>query len=255
MSRDDDVRRIPEALQEAAVVAGRYSPETVEVRKKEGGSPLTEADVAVNEILERVLPGDGEGWLSEETRDDKSRLDCRRTWIVDPIDGTREFLMGLPEWCISIGLVEDGVPVAGGIHNPLTGETVIGSLEDGVTLNGEKVATLSQPLDGARVLASRSETERGEWDEWNDASFTYEPMGSVAWKLALVAAGQCDATWTLVPKNEWDVAGGTALVRAGGGAVWRPDGEPLRFNQPRTLLPGLLAVPAGLEQPVRDFLA
>ena len=80
-------------------------------------------------------------------------------------------------------------------------------------------------------------------------------MGSVAYKMALVAAGLADATWTLVPKNEWDVAGGTALVRAAGGAVWRPDGEPLKFNQPKTLLPGLLATPAGLEQPVRDYLA
>ena len=70
----------------------------------------------------------------------------------------------------------------------------------------------------------------------------------------VAAAGLADATWTLVPKNEWDVAGGTALVRAAGGAVWRPDGEPLRFNQPKTLLPGLLATPAGLEQPVRDYL-
>ena len=243
MSRDEDVRRITAALEEAAEVASRYDPAKVEVETKDGGSPLTAADLAVNEVLERVLPREGEGWLSEETKDDKTRLDCRRTWIVDPIDGTREFVMGLPEWCISIGLIEDGVPVAGGIVNPAAGHTVIGSLEDGVTHNGNKVASLSQPLDGARVLASRSETERGEWDEWKDAPFSYEPMGSVAYKLALTAAGLCDATWTLVPKNEWDVAGGAALVRAAGGCVVLPNGETTRFNREDPLLPGFMAVP------------
>jgi myo-inositol-1(or 4)-monophosphatase len=194
--------------------------------------------------------------LSEETVDEPSRLDCARTWIVDPLDGTKEFVQGIPEWCVSVGLVEQGQPVAGGILVPTRGLTILGSLDTGVTVNGEPARVRAlDGLDGITVLASRSEVGRGQWERFSSAPFAVEPMGSVAYKMALVAAGLADATWTLVPKNEWDVAGGTALVRAAGGAVWRPDGEPLKFNQPKTLLPGLLATPAGLEQPVRDYLA
>src|SRR5690606_19094746 len=128
---------------------------------------------------------------------------------VDPIDGTQEFVQGIPEWCVSIGLVEDGVPVAGGILNPATGEAVIGGAGHGVTLNGRAARVSARPtLEGAVVLASRSETNRGEWNRFAEAPFVVRPCGSVAYKLGLVAAGVADLTWTLVPKSEWDVAGG-----------------------------------------------
>jgi len=256
LSRTDDLERIGEALRRAGDVLTRFTPGEIAHRVKSKGDPVTEADEAIDDALRSTLPRPGEGWLSEETVDDPSRLECARTWIVDPLDGTKEFVQGIPEWCVSVGLIEGDQPVAGGILVPTRGLTIVGSLETGVTVNGEsaRVRDLGG-LDGVAVLASRSEVKRGQWERFSGAPFAVEPMGSVACKMALVAAGLADATWTLVPKNEWDVAGGTALVRAAGGAVWRPDGEPLRFNQPKTLLPGLLATPAGLEQPVRDYLA
>jgi len=256
MSRADDLQRIGEALRLAGEVLERFTPGEVAHKVKAKGDPVTEADEAIDAVLKSALPQPGEGWLSEETIDDPSRLGRPRTWIVDPLDGTKEFVQGIPEWCVSIGLIEDEQPVAGGILVPARGLTILGSLETGVTLNGESVRVREHTrLDGVSVLASRSEVKRGQWERFAEAPFAVQPMGSVAFKMGLVAAGLSDATWTLVPKNEWDVAGGTALVRAGGGAVWRPDGQPLRFNQPKTLLPGLIATPAGLEQPVRDFLA
>jgi myo-inositol-1(or 4)-monophosphatase len=256
LNRGDDLTRIGAALGRAGDVLARFTPGEIAHRVKSKGDPVTEADEAVDAALRSTLPQSGEGWLSEETVDDPSRLDCARTWIVDPIDGTKEFVQGIPEWCVSVGLIEGDQPVAGGILIPSRGLTILGSLDTGVTVNGEpaRVRDLHY-LNGVGVLASRSEVKRGQWERFADAPFTVEPMGSVACKMALVAAGLADATWTLVPKNEWDVAGGTALVRAAGGAVWRPDGEPLRFNQPKTLLPGLIATPAGLERPVRDYLA
>ena len=256
MSRADDLERIGEALRRAADVLARFTPGEIAHRVKSKGDPVTEADEAVDDALRSTLPQSGEGWLSEETVDDLSRMDCARTWIVDPLDGTKEFVQGIPEWCVSVGLVEADQPVAGGILVPARGLTILGSLETGVTVNGEpaRVRELDD-LDGITVLASRSEVKRGRWERFSAAPFAVEPMGSVACKMGLVAAGLADATWTLVPKNEWDVAGGTALVRAAGGAVWRPDGEALTFNQPKTLLPGLLATPAGLERLVRDYLA
>ena len=111
--REEDLRRIRLALERAAGVLARFSPSRVGVRYKPHGSPVTEADIAADDVLRHELPRADEGWLSEETPDDRSRLTRQRVWIVDPLDGTREFLAGIPEWCISIGLAEDGQAVAG----------------------------------------------------------------------------------------------------------------------------------------------
>jgi myo-inositol-1(or 4)-monophosphatase len=152
-------------------------------------------------------------------------------------------------------LIEDGNAVAGGICNPATGELVMGSLGSGVTLNGAKVrARPRSDLDGAVVLASRSEVKRGEWKRFDGGPFTMKAMGSVAYKLSLVAAGLADATWTLVPKHEWDVAAGAALVRAAGGEVHTLEGPSPVFNQKSALLRGLVATGPGLAAGVRSFL-
>ena len=243
MSRARDVERIVAGLQAAAEAVRPYTPGDVAFERKEvRDDPVTEADHAADRVLRDILPERGEGWLSEESGDDLARLECERVWVVDPIDGTREFVEGIPEWCISIGLLEAGIPVAGGIYNPATGELVVGSLEGGVTLNGEAV-TVTEPEDEGRVtvLASRSETRRGEWDRFRNGRFDVRPCGSVAYKLALVAAGRVDATWTLVGKSEWDVVGGTALVRAAGGLVTLADGSPPRFNQAKPVYPNYVA--------------
>lgn len=245
--RAADLARIEAGLAAAAEVLSAFTPGEVAARKKAGGSPVTDADTAVNERLLALLPQAGEGWLSEETADSEARLSCRRVWVVDPLDGTREFVEGLPEWCVSIGLVEDGEAVAGGILNPATGETFLGARGTGVMRNGEPVTVSGRTaLAGGVVLASRSETRRGQWEIFAGAGFAIEPLGSVAYKLALVAAGLADASWTLVPKNEWDIAAGVALVTAAGGVAHRPDGGPCRFNQATTLYPGLVACGPGL---------
>ena len=240
--------RIHAGLEAAVEILRGFRAGGVLAEAKPGGrGPVTEADRAVDEALARILPRDGEGWLSEESRDDRSRLSRRRVWAVDPLDGTKEFVEGIPEWCVSVGFVEDGRAVAGGVANPATGEQVLGAVGHGVTYNG-RPARVSDRRDvqGAVVLASRSEVSRGDWDRYRGAPFTVKPMGSVAYKMALVAAGVADATWTLAPKHEWDVAAGVALVTAAGGHVRTLDGSPLLFNQERPWLSGLAAYPQGL---------
>jgi myo-inositol-1(or 4)-monophosphatase len=243
VGRADDIERIRAGLRAAAEAVRPFTPGDVAFERKEArGDPVTEADHAADAVLREILPRAGEGWLSEESVDDADRLSRERVWVVDPIDGTREFIEGIPEWCISIGLLERGVPVAGGIFNPATSELVLGSLETGVTYNGEP-ARVSEPgpAEVVSVLASRSEMKRGEWDQFAEARFQVKACGSVAYKLGLVAAGRVDATWTLVPKSEWDVVGGTALVRAAGGVVTLADGAEPKFNKPKPLFPNYVA--------------
>ena len=247
-SQAEILERIALALDAARAVFGRFTAGAIEAEYKAGHDPVTEADKELDAVLRRTLLRPDEGWLSEESVDDLTRLEKSRVWVVDPLDGTREFVAGIPEYCVSIAMVEQGRPIAGGICNPATDEVFLGSLDAGLIYNG-KPAHSSQrtTLQGAVVLASRSETKRGEWKQFDNAVFRVKPMGSVAYKLALVAAGLADATFTLTPKNEWDVAAGAALVESGGGFVRTLDDRPLCCNNRSPLLPGLLAGGAFLQ--------
>jgi myo-inositol-1(or 4)-monophosphatase len=249
------IARIQEALDSAARVLDPFLGADIKAESKSGGDPVTEADREVNRTLHRVLLRTGEGWLSEESADDLARLGRKRVWIVDPLDGTREFVAGIPEWCVSIACVEQGKAVAGGILSPATGEIFIGSLATGLLYNGSPAQPSARnSLDGALVLASRSEVGRGEWRQFENASFSVQPMGSVAFKLARVAAGLADATWTLTPKHEWDVAAGVALVEAAGGFTRSVMESPLTFNHESPVLPGLLASGDALSQSLISFI-
>lgn len=251
------MERISAALDEAAKVALQFSIDSITVnRKQERNDPVTEADRAIDDVLRKLLPRGDEAWFSEETVDDFTRLQARDVWIVDPLDGTREFVEGIPEWVISVGFVRDGTPIAGGICNPATGEIFIGSAETGLTYKGRPAQVkATTTISGGTVLASRSEVRRGEWERFQNRSFTVKPLGSVAYKLGLVAAGLADAMWTLVPKNEWDIAAGVALIRAGGGIAYSPDGQTPTFNNKNPLHPGLIAHSPDLLYAVRATLS
>ncbi len=247
-SRQEDLKRIREALDASVEVYRSFDPKKLNVEYKSKNNPVTDLDYAVNRRLAELLPRQGEGWLSEESADDPMRLQKSRCWIVDPLDGTRELVAGVPEWCFSVGLVEEGRAVAGGILNPVTDEMFLGAVGLGVTLNGKPV--VPQTLEAAEeglVLASRSEMRRGEWDRFGEAGLRIRPMGSVAYKLACVAGGLAQATWTLIPKNEWDIAAGAALVTAAGGWVVLADGSPAVFNRPDPKVMGFVAFAAGTE--------
>lgn len=245
--RRSDLDRIEQALKVAAEILTHYGPGTAGVGRKTNHGPVTQADLALDRALRDELVDVGETWLSAENEDSANRQKHERVWVVDPLDGTREFVQGIPEWAVSIGLVECGQAVAGGILNPAAGFLALGALGIGCSLNGIAVrASNAASLDGALVLASRTEVGMGQWQHWTQPSFTIQPMGSVAYKLARVACGLADATWTMVPKNEWDVAGGVALVVASGGWATTLDGSPPRFNRPNPGLKGLVAAGPGL---------
>ena len=247
--------RIEAALEEAKTIFARFTPGEIAAEYKAGHDPVTAADRELDVALRKHLRRPQEGWLSEESADDQSRLGCEHVWVVDPLDGTREFVAGIPEFCASVAFVERGRPVAAGIYNPATDELFLGSIDSGLTYNRAPARTSRHnTLQGASVLASRSETKRGEWNKFANAPFQVEPMGSVAYKLARVSAGLADITFTLTPKHEWDVAAGAALVLSGGGFVETLD-SPLVCNRKDPLISGLIAGGPLLKDELLEFLA
>jgi myo-inositol-1(or 4)-monophosphatase len=240
------------AAREAGRVIMGYYQDEYEIKQKGKGNPVTTADLEADKVLKAVLlsgtPGDG--WLSEETVDSPERLSARRVWIVDPIDGTKEFISGLPQFAISIALAVEGRIAVGVIYNPARDELYQGTTGGGVTLNGGAVrVTDLADLKQANILASRSEVSRGEFDRFQ-GDFRVTPIGSIAYKLALVACGQADLTFTLTPKTEWDFAAGYLLVTEAGGRVRILGDHPQTFNQPDPRVAGLVATNAALHDPV-----
>jgi myo-inositol-1(or 4)-monophosphatase len=208
-----------------------------QVSDKGQAGPVTEADLASNAriraILLQAFPHDG--WLSEETVDGADRLDKARVWIVDPLDGTREFATGVPEFVVSIGLAVEGRAVLGVLYNPLTAELFAGLRGEGAWLNQTPIRVSSTTATAASSFCvSRTESEKGLLRDV-EGRLRLRPMGSVAYKCGLVAAGRHEGVFTCNPRNEWDICAGVALIEAAGGCVTDRDGQPYRFNQPDPL--------------------
>jgi myo-inositol-1(or 4)-monophosphatase len=233
---------------EAARAAGKilcgYFKADYEIKDKGYHNPVTTADYASNHYLEdhlgKAFPE--YGWLSEETVDSRDRLKKERVWVVDPLDGTKEFIEGLPQFVVSIALVENGDPILGVLFNPVTGETFSAVRGQGAALNGEPIrASNLERLEEAEIFNSRSETRRGLWEPYQPHFRKLIPMGSVAYKLGLTAAGKADVFATLRPKNEWDVCAGHMILREAGAELLVLGGEVRTYNQKRVIIkPGLV---------------
>lgn len=233
-----------EIAREAALAAGSVTEahfgcgrDAAHVSDKAPGHPVTDADrhadLLIRQLIGESFPQDG--WLSEETADSPERLSKRRVWIVDPIDGTKEFIAGIPEYVISIALVEDGVPVLGVIHQPTRNLVYWGTRADGAWCGDVRLHVPDAIPDRPRVLVSRTEHGKGLW-AGRDTAIEAVPCGSIAWKLTRVAAGDADGAATLNPRSEWDIAAAAAILAAAGGAVTDHAGRVLAYNResPRT---------------------
>lgn len=233
-----------------------YFRSALTVRDKSPDNPVTDADYAADLLLKAELTGllPEAGWLSEETADDPVRLSRHYTWVVDPLDGTKEFVKGIPEFSISVALVTAGQPLLGVVLNPATGELYHGLRGHGVQFNGSPARVSAQAsLRDAVVDASRSEIKRGEFAPFAD-HMEVRVMGSIAYKLARVAAGQADATWSRGPKNEWDICAGALLVQEAGGTCADLNFAPFAFNQPTTKVNGIVADNGHLHEKIKQIL-
>lgn len=240
---------LPDQLAAVAAVAadaGRLAADWFdrEYRRweKAPGNPVCEIDLSVDAFIRpRLMEIDPDaGWLSEETVDDPARLARRRLWVVDPIDGTRDYIRGRAGWAVSIALVEDGRPVIGVLDAPLRGERWRAAAGHGATRNGAAIAVVPRAtLAGARVPA----------DHLPRADRDLTPVGkpnSIALRMAMVAAGQADLVASVRWGNEWDVAAAALIVSEAGGVVSDAFGRPLVFNQPEARAHGLLATTRGI---------
>jgi myo-inositol-1(or 4)-monophosphatase len=234
MSFEHELEVALAAAREAAAILLRHYERGAKSWDKSEDNPVTVADLdsdrAIAKRLRAAFPGDA--LLSEETVSDPARTANPRVWIVDPMDGTKEFTQRIPEFGASIALCESGEPVVGVIANPVQGVTVWASRGGGCFRDGARVEVSRCPeLSAAVVIASRTEISRRQFEPYADWFKEIRPVGSIAWKLACIACGEGDLNISVAPKNEWDVCAGDLLVREAGGALLAFDGTARRYNQ------------------------
>jgi myo-inositol-1(or 4)-monophosphatase len=221
----------------------RFAVDGFEILQKPDQSPVTSADLAVNQVLQSRLASEfpQDGWLSEESPDSPDRLQKRRVWVVDPIDGTKAFISGEPEFCISVALIEQGQPVVAGIFNPSTDELFTATRGGGLRLNDEPIIPPSAWRGQHPVIALNSwERQIGRFASLEQSAYN-RPIRSIAWVLALTATGRIEAVATLEPENEWDVAAGVLLITEAGGTISDGSGHDLTFNRREPRYSGIIA--------------
>lgn len=218
---------------------------------KDGNEPVTEIDLAVNQSLKETLIGarPDYGWLSEESTDDKTRLGKKYVWVVDPIDGTRAYIKGNPDFSISVALLENNVPVLGITFAPALDKFYEAAKQSGCFLNGEKVEVRkAKDLKGMRLQSDPGYI--GNTPRWHHPwpEMSVSKYQSFALRLAAFAAGEADAVLAARPKSEWDVAAGAVLIKEAGGVLCNQAGKPFAFNQENTRLHQIMAFSPGLRE-------
>src|ERR1700684_189089 len=227
-------QRLAEAVREAGALAlSMFKTPLKNWTKGEALSPVSDADIAVDVLLRQRLTGDGTAiaWLSEESIDDPARLDARYVWIVDPIDGTRAYIAGLPDWTVSAALVENGRPVAACLYAPVSDEFFFAVTGPGATRTG--VAMAAAP--GAQIEQARIAGPKKFLDRLQAIVPPFAVMPrthSLALRLARIAEGTFDAAIAGGNSHDWDLAAADLLVHEAGGALTPFGGGTVTYNCP-----------------------
>jgi myo-inositol-1(or 4)-monophosphatase len=217
---------------QAGALAMRYFGTTLDIRDKAPDNPVTDADLAVDALLTQLLrPARPDyGWLSEETADDRSRLNARHVWVVDPIDGTRAFIKAKPHFTICIGLLDQGVPVLGVVFNPATGEMFQATRGNGARLNGVPIApSTTDNIENCAMLGDPAMYRHPAWPvPWPQMDVV--SRNSIAYRMCLVAAGHYDGAIALSAKSDWDLAAASVIVAEAGALATTHEGQAFRYD-------------------------
>lgn len=232
-------------VREAGDIAMRYFRADNKVWTKSGNSPVSQADIETNEYLrEKLLAAwPDHGWLSEESEQTDERLGCDRVFVVDPIDGTRGFIAGKPQWAVCVAVVSDGKPEIGVIHCPALERTFSAAAGRGAWLNGQPIVTPASSdvrrITGSKKLNADLATHFG--DAMQIAPF----IPSLAYRVVMVANGELDGAFARPGAHDWDLAAADLVLSEIGGAIVDLSGRKLRYNQARLGFPSLLAAGPG----------
>lgn len=239
--RGPDAQLLLDVVLEAGRIGMKYFKSENQVWYKEGNSPVSQADHEIDAFLKSnlELARNDYGWLSEETEDNRERLGNERVFIADPIDGTRGFINGRNEWCISVAIVEADRPIEAILHCPALDQTFLASKNKGLEILGDKpkaVAGYSKPLvTGSKKLITTIE-------EHPDQPFeVMEFIPSLAYRLALVAAGGLDAAFARKGASEWDIAAADLILEESGCILSDTNRSAIRYNQENVKVPSLIA--------------
>lgn len=215
---------------------------TAKVWEKVKGQPVCDADLAVDALLKARLSAldPAIGWLSEETVDNSARLQAERLWLVDPIDGTRDYVRGRSGWCVSVALVEKNDIAFAALYAPVSRQLWIAHRGEGATCNGARLAaSVRTEFSGARVPTDAlPKVDR-------DLAVVHKP-NSIAMRMTMVACDRADLVATLRWGNEWDIAAAHLISEEAGAVVTNAVGEPIRYNKREPLDFGLICCAPGI---------
>jgi myo-inositol-1(or 4)-monophosphatase len=232
MIKTDDLLDI--LISASNIIQDYYYNIDFEINVKNDNSPVTEADLKVNNFLKKklndLLPK--AGWLSEESIDNKERLNKELVWIVDPIDGTNKLIKKIPEFSISVALVKKGIPFISTVINPITLEYGISNkFEEKIIFSEHFNKKIENKKEDFSIIVSSSEINRGSLDIFKNQKYQLKKIGSVAYKLLRVAGGKDNVYVTLSPKSEWDICAGVGLILDTGKSFIRFDKNENIFNK------------------------
>jgi len=240
----------------AGIIAAGYFRRDLKTWTKEGSSPVSEADIVLDNYLHNALTSarPGYGWLSEETADDPVRLKHSRVFIVDPIDGTRGFIRGDDSWTVSLAVVEDGVPIAGVVYAPARDEMYDAALGVGARFNGQPLVRVRHPGRMSPLIPAPGAVHQ----ELQASGFEYTRgpyFPSLAYQLVQVATGRLDAGTARRGAKDWDIAGAACILKEAGVGFEDVCIGALRFNRPEIRHGALAAVSeASLKAPLHAAL-
>ena len=243
---------IGSAAREAGCLALKFRERGLKHWEKSKGDPVSEADLAADHMLqERLKPARPlYGWLSEESVDDQSRLNTVRSFVVDPIDGTRAFVKGRPEFVVSVAVVENGNPIAAALYDPSSENLWDAAAGHGARLNGKAIKVSRQ----TRISGSRLLGDPGKLADLRALGAEAHTVNSAALRLALCAQGQYDALVAVRGKWDWDLAAGALILTEAGGKITDWSGQSLVFNQNPPRQPAPLAAGPELHSLLLDRL-